>query len=113
MGFMLVPVPAHAMHAAAGVVNADDLKRFVSYFWNEQSSEVVEKDEAMKCLRAFLQDQLDNEATDTKKAKVQDSEDENRRKKRDDKVCVRCCVRVQLALIHVRCRTCGTCAPTL
>ena len=55
MGFTLVPVPAHAMHAAVGVVNADDLKRFVSYFWNEQSSEVVEKDEAMKCLRAFLQ----------------------------------------------------------
>jgi hypothetical protein len=37
------------------VVNADDLKRFVSYFWNEENSEVVEKDEAMRCLRAFLQ----------------------------------------------------------
>jgi hypothetical protein len=68
-------------------VNADDLKRFVSYFWNEENSEVVEKDEAMRCLRAFLQvsdlrpvvkqarvsfcfgaqDQLDNEATDMKK----------------------------------------------
>jgi hypothetical protein len=39
----------------AGVVNAEDLKRFASYFWNEESNEVVEKDEAMRCLRAFLQ----------------------------------------------------------
>ena len=39
----------------AGVVNAEDLKRFASYFWNEESKEVVEKDEAMRCLRGFLQ----------------------------------------------------------
>ncbi len=39
----------------SGVVNADDLKRFVTYFWNEENCEVVEKDEAMRCLRAFLQ----------------------------------------------------------
>jgi hypothetical protein len=39
----------------AGVVNADDLKRFASYFWSEESNDVVEKDEAMRCLRAFLQ----------------------------------------------------------
>ncbi len=37
------------------MVNADDLKRLVTYFWNEENSEVVEKDEAMRCLRAFLQ----------------------------------------------------------
>ena len=39
---------------AAGVVNAEDLKRFASYFWNE-GSDLIDKDEATRCLRAFLQ----------------------------------------------------------
>jgi hypothetical protein len=43
------------MTSAAGVVNAEDLKRFSSYFWNEENHEIVDKDEAMRCLRAFLQ----------------------------------------------------------
>ena len=81
------------MTGVAGVVNAEDLKRFASYFWNEANHEMVDRDEAMRCLRAFLQvrglswqikwirraaavskcqcllpqDQLDNEATDVKK----------------------------------------------
>jgi hypothetical protein len=86
-------VQAAAVLRAAGVVNAEDLKRFASYFWNEGGSDLVEKDEATRCLRAFLQvgnlrplcvahervvflmfplqDQLENETTDTKKVLTQ------------------------------------------